>query len=633
MKKKSKYLCSLLLVIFLGLAPFSPVVADELPTFELDQIVVTATKTPIKLAESGENVSVVTKEEIEKMHYRNLGDVLRHVPGVTIVSQGYAGAQGKVYLNGTDRVLVLLDGRRISRAEGIGSGRAGMDLNYLSSLSNIERIEIIKGNAGALYGSDAVGGVINIITKKGGPNRTTLETSLGSWGTKNYQLTNQGEDKNLSWLLTVNKQKQDYFYYHDSAVNQDKKMPNSSYDSQAYTLKVEQKISDKKNLDIAFQYNESDTGMPGNAKDLKLNDHKHEDGHSLDLAYNLINSEQTNQQIKVYRNFHTKKISGSESSRYENTTWGSEWQINHQLNEQHLLTGGISWWEANVESTNYAEKKDMNNNAYYLQDQWKLNDNLTLTPGIRLDHYNQFGSRTTPRISMNYKVSPKTNLYASYSKVFNAPRLDDLYYNDQFMPGNPDLKPEKGKTYTIGLNQKFDNTLEGQINYFSSQLDDAIGWAADPTDPNGYTWRPYNAEKAKIRGIDLNLTKKASAYLSLFTGYEYKKIEELQSGSNEYKRNTNFPLGTYKLGLSYNKDRVSFNLNGKRVYGQDATKFTGRKYWLWDAALNIKIKENSKIFLKVNNLTNSSYEEIAGSKSYYYPCPGRSYLLGIDYTF
>lgn len=637
MKKRSHYLCSLLLTTTILLTPFSGAMAQDTPDFDLDQVVITATKTPVKLSEAGANVSVITKEEIEKSHSKNVGEVLRKIPGIDIVAQGQAGAQTKIYLNGTDRVLVMVNGRKLSRAEGIGSGRANMDLNYLTYLDSIERIEVIKGNASALYGSDAVGGVVNIITKKGGPNQTTLQTVMGDWGTQSYQLTNQGEEKDFSWLVTAGKYEQDHFSYKDQASGETKQMPNSAYDSETYTINLEKKLDDKRKLEFSYQGFRTNKGMPNNAKAPKLSDHKRDQDHNWDLTYHFANSEQANQQVKVYRNYHDQEsFLTAGPSRYQNTTWGGEWQASHQLNAQHLLTGGISYWKAEVDATNYKEKKNMTNTAYYLQDQWQVNQQLSLIPGVRVDHYNQFGNQTTPRLALNYKISPQTDFYTSYAKVFNAPNLDDLYYpKSTYAEGNPNIKPEKGHTYSIGLNHKFDQTMEGRANYYSTKLDDAINW----DEGSDGIWRPYNAEEAKINGVEISLAKKVNPYLTVSAGYNYKKIEEKKKTANQYTLNKNFAPLTYKVGISYSKDKLGLDLNGRGHYGQDKTKFSQENYWVWDAALNLNLAENCNAFVKANNLTNQSYEEMAGSPDSlwgpgnYFPMPGRNYTFGVNLKF
>lgn len=626
------------------LTPFTGAKAEDAPSFELDQVVVTATKTPVKLAEAGANISVITKEEIEKMHYRSVADALRQLPGVEVIAQGQTGALTKVYINGTDRVLVMVNGRNVGRAEGIASGRANVDLSNLTSLDNVERIEVVKGNASALYGSHAVGGVINIITKKGGPAQTSLQTAWGSWGTKDYRITQQGEENNLSWLLTANKQEQKHFAYRDYLTAQDKKMPNSDYDGQGSSLSLQYKLDEQKSLDFNLDTSRIERGTPKSAKAPKLLDRKLDKDNSWDLTYKDNNSSNKQNQFRVYRSVHqqdyrfldwnedfTKEI--MKTTNYENITWGGQWQTNQQLNQQHLLTGGIEWWKAEVDSTNYRGKKSMTNTAFYLQDQWQINEKLNIVPGVRVDKYDKFGTHTTPRLTLNYKITPQTNTYVSYGKVFNAPQLDDLYFNDPYTPGNPDLKPEKGYSYTMGVNHKFDHTTEGKINYFSSKLDDAIGWAPDPNDPSGYTYRPYNAEKAKISGVEILVSKKVNPHLNLSAGYNYKKVEEKVYGASDYANNTNFAPINYKLGLSYNKDNLGLELKGRGIYGKNTKKFTKEDYWIWDAALNLAVSKDCSTFIKVNNLTNQSYEEVASEWGNYYPMPGRSYLFGVNFKF
>ena len=178
MKKMTKGMLMTALIcgaVYLG---GSPVYASELQEFSLDEYVVTAARTETKLVDTPANISVVDAQTIEERHYQNVAETLKDVPGVTVLDSGIGTAEKAIKLNGDERVLVLVDGRRVSTDMGLtNSSRANFDTNQLPDVGIIERIEVLKGAGGALYGSDAVGGVINIITKKA--DITNGKVSLG----------------------------------------------------------------------------------------------------------------------------------------------------------------------------------------------------------------------------------------------------------------------------------------------------------------------------------------------------------------------------------------------------------------------------------------------------------------------
>lgn len=140
--------------------------AEPLQEFALDEMVVTATRTESKVVDVPVNTTVIPASKIEARHYQDVADVLKDVPGASVMDTGVGAGEKKIVLNGDDRVLVLVDGRRVNFDMGAASGRSSYDLKMLPDVSAIERVEVIKGHGGALYGSDAVGGVVNIITKR-----------------------------------------------------------------------------------------------------------------------------------------------------------------------------------------------------------------------------------------------------------------------------------------------------------------------------------------------------------------------------------------------------------------------------------------------------------------------------------
>jgi len=173
--------------------------AEEMQTFEMDEFVVTAARTETRLVDTPANISVVGAEQIEERKYQDVGEVLKDVDGVTVLDVGIGAQEKTIKLNGDDRVLVLVDGRRVGSEKGSASGgRASMDMNQLPDPSMIERVEVLKGAGGALYGSDAVGGVINIITKKADSTNGKLSLGFGSFG---------AEDKKIMYSARLKKVK------------------------------------------------------------------------------------------------------------------------------------------------------------------------------------------------------------------------------------------------------------------------------------------------------------------------------------------------------------------------------------------------------------------------------------------
>ena len=197
---------TLLSLICLSLAGSIPVGAAATDA-DTDTIVVTADRyQPVLTAQALQgkqsNTAVITAEDLERNQYIDVQTALEQVNGVTVTEQ-VPGTSAYIRLNGDDRVLVLVDGQPITNPQSAAYGRGTVDLQTLPGVDHIERIEVTKGSGSVRYGSGAVGGVVNIITKRGGQNRTTLDVNTGSWGTHNYSLTTSGSSGNTSWYVTI----------------------------------------------------------------------------------------------------------------------------------------------------------------------------------------------------------------------------------------------------------------------------------------------------------------------------------------------------------------------------------------------------------------------------------------------
>lgn len=636
MRKKTKYstramLCALALIGSTMLS-VSPVFAEEIEEFALDEIVVTANRVPTKAGETAANVTVITAEQIEKGHYNNVGQILEHIPGIVMVNKGSLGSTSVPYINGSEQVLLMIDGRRMNLPNGVGGfGMATANLSSFVSIDNIERIEIVKGGKSALYGADAVGGVINIITKQGEQNQTTVQASGGNWDSYGYSLANQGKDGNTGWLFTASKKHTGN--YVDGNGN---KYNYTAIDQDAYTLRLDQKLSGG-NLSFAYEHLNDEAELKSAVQFDNIKQH------NWDITYNSDNSKNIDYTVKVYQNANHRFGNTDDYFDHDVRIKGFNYQINSKISDGHILTSGIDWRKDEIESSIYG-KKDNTVKAVYLQDRWEINDKLTLTPGVRYDKNDIYKDKTTPSIALNYKQNQRTTYYTSWGKVFQSPRMDDLYWPHQTYPawgnpgdpdyyppstydGNPNLKPETGWNAEIGMHHKFDKTLEGKISYFTRHLDDAIQWKNIGTYDNQY-WTPSNVDKQKAHGIEVQLNKQLTSELKTFVGYNYLNLKNKTQYDNDFVKDINAPDKTWNVGMSYTIDKVSADIKGTAVMGRTNPSFKEKSYWLWDANLNVKLDKDYTAYLTVNNIFDKFYERSAG-----YPCSGRNYLFGVKATF
>lgn len=628
--------------------------ADNQETFSLDAMVITANRVPTEAAKTAANVTVVSQEQIENGPYANLGDVLRDVNGVAVTTKGFAGAGQTVYLNGDDRVLVMIDGRRLSRPQGtVNGGRASIDLNSIVSLDNIERIEIVKGGASALYGSDAVGGVINIITRKGTEAKTTVDFSAGSWGIRNYGLSTQGSENGFSWYITANKKEQDYAEYNvlnpaltaGSSKGDSRRWPNSRYEGEGFTMRLDKELDADRSVTFNFEHWNDEGGRPISVEYLsdELLDRSTSLANNWALTYDFNKQQAVPGFARIYANYANQGFYGTYKSRVQGLAYQTGWQ----LSDRHKLLAGVDWEKGEVleniyyngtqDAINY-KNKAVTNTAIYLQDIFTVTDKWTVTPGMRYDHHSKFGGQTTPKVNVNYSADSSTDIYISYNKVFKAPTVDDLYYN-MYDPvngssyGDPNLKPETGHVVSAGVNKKLDDKTSVAVNCFTSNLTNAIAWDWD--DPMKSQVR--NIAKQKKRGIELDLKHKLSERYYTELGYSYINIKENRDNAGYLVDPKNSQPNGYRVKVGYTDVKWDVNVNGQSASGLDREYFVDSNYWVWNLAANYKMTPDATVYFNVYNLGDKAYE-LSSSKGKYsriggYPMASRHFVMGVKYSF
>lgn len=649
---KKKMLLTLSVCMGMSLSMSSVYANPEelLDEYSLDTVVVTANRVATPLSKTAANVSIITAKDIEENHFRDLSEALKSVNGVT-VTEASMSRQDIVRLNGDDRVIVMVDGRRMNMDKGTATDRAGIDLKTIPSLANIDRIEIVKGTASVLYGTDAVGGVINIITKKGAKEyKSTIDISSGSWGMKNYEVATEGSEKDWSWFVTAGKSEQDYMKYKDFKTGDTKKMSNSNYDKNNFTLRLDKEINDSSSLTLNVEHMSDHSGQWYQAPGFGYSGwggfvSNHYENDTMDklmnnwaITYHFKEDTDIPGYFRYYSNYTSQGFNdvdgGSGYAEYSNHAKGFDWQDGWWLNENNKVIAGAEWRETRVINNgagDYDEK--INNKAIYLEDEITLSDHWTFTPGIRYDHHNMFGGKTTPKASFNYKFDESANAYISWGKIFNAPNADDLFWNQPawMMYGNPNLKPETGDTVTIGFNKQLSQNTSLSTSAFRSNVKDAIRWNYDP---NTYISTVENIDEQKRKGFEIALQSKLSEIWSIDVGYSYLSVENKQPNADYITDKNNSQPNGYRIGIHYNLDRWNVNLFGTAATGRNLNNFTSAGYWVWDANINYAVEDNLTAYLKVNNITNRDYEltPCAGSQGAY-PMMGRNIQIGMKCTF
>lgn len=611
--------------------------AEDLQEFALDDMVVTASRVPTQKIDTPADISVITKEEIADQNYASASDALRAIPGVNVLGSGAKGSsmgQDKILLNGDERVLVLVDGRRMNLGS---SGNSSAD--WLPPVNAIERIEVLKGGGSALYGTDAVGGVINVIMKKGSEigNHVTVKAAGGSWNAEQYAISVSGSnDSGLGLIVSATKERRGEYKF-KNANGKSQMLKNSGYDDTGVIVKLDQKVGEDNRIGVNFEHINADGGSPFGYSGFGNTDSHKRISNNVALRYDWNESSDERGYVQVYKNYqhaHFRSPVASRQSNFTDSTIGIEAQQNFKFSDTDELTAGLEYYKTTVDNNAlYTGKRDINNKAIFAENRWEFAPTWQLNAGLRYDHHSKYGSEVTPKVALNKKFDENSNVYLSWGRVFNAPTTDDLFwYQPGAYPtyGDPDLKPEKGYVWTFGGNTKLNDKTDISASVFYSDIKDAIDWVWD----GGTTTQSINVNKEKRRGLELSLNHDFDDNLSAYASYTYVQVKQ-DKGYGFAKDLTTKP-NIYRAGLKYKNADWLFTLNANAVTGQSEKQFVDSSYFTLDLGAQYKINDNAKLFINGYNLTNARYAEFGGlykNGEARYPMAGRSFIIGAEYTF
>lgn len=621
-----------LLLTFVCLTGFGTSIAaadaDHIIRITARPIIVTAYKNTGPYGGAGlpeAQTTVVTDKEISANNYKSVEEVLRQVNGVSLNSM-VPGISSYVRLNGDDRVNVLVDGQSLANAQGAGYGRGMVDLSTLPGVEQIARIEIVKGAGSVRYGAGAVGGTINIITKKGRKDRTVFDIGGGSWGQRHYGLTQEGSAGSTSWFLTGDLDKRGYYKFPHGAVT-DKAVGDTS--AKFLTFRLDRQLSKSDSLTFGITHKTAH----GHAVTFKQVNHQFKVSETKPLErlinnYNLTYRFRENTSTPGFIRYFNDYSKTRWTNRFHARTQGLQAELT-RMNAHNFITAGLEWTQdsGSNDGANYQNKKK-NNRAVYAEDMI-VYGKWSVTPGIRMDKNSAFGFHKTPRLSVEYRADADFNLFASWSRVYTPPRLNDMYY---YKPaagphavssfGNPYLRPETGYSQTIGFDWAYDKKSTLRFSAFHSSLNDAIRWdrASNPK-----TVRNLNREDK--RGIDVSLQHRINKALDWELGYTYTKTKTDEGRGMRPDRANNGPNG-YRAALRYHCGKWRANLQVTAGTGRDDTYYFSRSYVRWDLNASYEAGKNTTVYAVIRNLNDDSYDLYHG-----YPDAGRNWTAGVKYTF
>ena len=587
---------------------------------DVGQVVVTATKTEVEISNVPQATSVITKEEIMNTPDRSVAEVIQRAAGVEVTQYGPVGAVALPKIRGSEsgQVLILLNGRRINDAQ---SGQ--FDLSNLPvNKEDIERIEILRGAASALYGADAMGGVINIITKT--PSQvpyTRASAAYGRFGTQEYSLYHQWKPGPLAYGVSLSKEQSRGF------------RENSDADKWSVGGELGYEITPRSEVKLSARMIQKKIGVPGSVTFPDPDDRQKDQNTLLDLSYQGKITSQLTLSLKGFQNNYRRTFDpGTQGSNtgspflHKNYATGGELQTNYAWGEAHLITGGAEFIHDRVNSSAIGVH-EADRGAIYLQDEIELAKPLTATIGIRYDSHSIYKDQLNPRVGTMLRLPWDIRLRASAARSFRAPTFDDLYWpEDAFTAGNPNLKPEKAWSYELGGEKKFGNLALFKTAGFHRRVEDLIIWQMG----SDGIFRPNNVKTVEVWGVETELVFYPCRGLAIPLNYTFLYPRDLSTGDP-------VPLKTKHManvGVEYvTSFGLKTSLKGRYVqYYLNQTTALNRDYFVADAKMSyeLKVYQNLKgeAFLSLSNVLNRDYQINEG-----YPMPPRSLSGGVSFAF
>jgi len=613
------------------------------------EIVVTATRLETPAKEIASSVTVISKEDLERMKKTTVLEALQEVLGLSIIQNGPPGGSASVFLRGanSEHTLILMDGVELN--DPISPSRS-FDLAHLT-LDNIERIEILRGPQSTLYGSDALGGVVNIITKKRqGKPKFSLSSVAGSYGTIITSGGISGSTERTHYSFGTSYYRSDGFS--SASTNYEGNREKDGYRNHSLWGRLGFRLFDNLDVDLILRTlnTQIDIDNVGGAQGDDPNNVQ--DYNALFIKTQIRNLMLNNRwELKLglslvdYDRQHENPadeahLFDSEEGFFKSKLFKIDWQNNLFLHETNTFTLGIDYQQEQGESEYHSDgifgpfssifpSKRAHVTGFYLQDQVRLANRFFATLGLRLDDHSQFGSAVTYRLAPAYFIEgTQTKFRATYGTAFKSPSLYQLFAPGTFFGpiGNTELNPEKSIGWDIGVEQQL---LGGKVllgvTYFYNDYKDLINFDF----LQGY----MNIGKAESKGTEILI--QARPFDDMLINATYTRTEAKDKDTDTYLLRRPKHKLTANLNYSFLKKgnlNLSFVFIGERddmdFSTWPSTRETLLSYSLLNAAVSFNVASNFQIFCRLDNIFNKEYEMIKG-----YGTPGFSAYGGVNFLY
>lgn len=604
---------------------------DHDETLKLSDTVVSASRMPQLRTETAAATTVFTRSDIDRLQVRGIAELLERVPGVSVARTGGPGSLTSVFVRGTAsaQTLILVDGQRIAAAT---SGTSSLE--FLSP-DQIERVEVVRGARSALYGSDAIGGVIQIFTRHadGAGLQPRMRFGMGSHSTFERSLALSGGDDRtrVNFSASLDETAGIDATRHEDSLNRD----HDAYRNRALSFNLNHRFSDRVEagfsaLDQRGEIEYDDLFGPSlPTTDFQLS--------NLSGYTSLQVTDRWNSRLEIghsedKRDTGNDLVSAAESSSFSFNTYrdSASWLNTLAVFMDHELTVGADWYEDRVNgSTDYVQASRWNR-AVFVQHRY-TGTSFSTELGVRHDQNEQYGHENSWNAALIIPLDSRNDVILSYSEGVRAPTFNDLYYPDACFFGscypsaNPDLSPERSQSYEAQWRYRYRDSGSLELALYRTDIEDAIVSDANTN------YVPYNVQTARINGFEAAVKEdlfgwQANLVLGLTdprdrdSGHTLARRAKRTLSLDLDRRFGDFTVGANWRAVSgrYDDAANTIELGGYGLLGLRGS---------WQASREFKLEA------KLNNLLDKDYVEATyNSGQYDYRTEGRTALFAVTWT-
>lgn len=579
---------------------------------ELETLLVTANRIQQNKADLLSSVKVITRSDIELSAANSVADLLSEVNGLQISKSGGAGQNTSLFSRGTNsgHILVVIDGQRISSAT-LGQ----IEFANLAT-EQIERIEVIKGPRAALWGSDAIGGVIQIFTRQLSPNEIAVDLGLGSDQLQQASFSAGIAHGNGNTTLTASVKSSDGYDILDLA-----EPDNDGYNRENISIVGQQNLNEQWQVNWLAKYNQGETEYDnayGGADESSF------EAHQWQLSANqttgnwqqqFIIGQQENKNINFGKNVSEQDGSYFETKRLQGT-WLGSYQLSHLLNSSF----GIDLINEKVNAIT-----DYDNNERDIQSAFTRlafdNERIILDAALRYDDIEGINSEVTYNASVGFRFAQDSLISLNLGSGFKAPSFNDLYYpEDAYSYGNPDLVAETSDSIELLIKTSVQQ-VDAELSIYHTEIDNLIEWQPD----ENFAYHPVNLNQAKIQGIELAL---AAQLLGLDHQLQLNYLDATDHKTDEQLIRRAKHTASYQVSHRWEKLNLlaSVNYQGEREDSEWPGTITLPSHTLVNLSAQYQVANAWVLGLKINNLFDKDYV----TNNHYVGQPAQ-YLFTVSY--